>query len=87
MAGSYEHRLIDDMVAAWRAPIDNDYGNKMPTRLKSWKEASENQTLVSFMYQQHILWPVSIVWPWWHNMMEKERNASRTLSVLTRRNR
>lgn len=24
----------------WRAPIDNDYGAKLPTRLKAWKEAS-----------------------------------------------
>ena len=36
----------------WRAPIDNDYGNKMPTRLKSWKEASENQKLVSFSHKK-----------------------------------
>lgn len=24
----------------WRAPIDNDYGAKLPVRLKAWKEAS-----------------------------------------------
>jgi beta-galactosidase len=36
----------------WRAPIDNDYGNKMPTRLKAWKKASENQTLVSFSHKK-----------------------------------
>ena len=36
----------------WRAPIDNDYGNKMPTRLKSWKEASEDQKLVSFSHKK-----------------------------------
>ena len=35
-----------------RAPIDNDYGNKMPTRLKAWKKASENQTLVSFIHKK-----------------------------------
>ena len=34
------------------APTDNDYGNKMPTRLKSWKEASENQILVSFSHKK-----------------------------------
>ena len=26
----------------WRAPTDNDYGNKMPYRLQIWKEASKN---------------------------------------------
>lgn len=24
----------------WRAPTDNDYGAKLPTRLKAWREAS-----------------------------------------------
>jgi beta-galactosidase len=36
----------------WRAPIDNDYGNKMPTRLKAWKKASENQMLFSFSHKK-----------------------------------
>ena len=36
----------------WRAPIDNDYGNKMHTRLKAWKEATENQTLISFSHKK-----------------------------------
>ena len=31
----------------WRAPIDNDFGNGMPKRLKAWKEATERQPLVS----------------------------------------
>ena len=26
----------------WRAPIDNDFGNKMPTRCEVWKEALSN---------------------------------------------
>jgi beta-galactosidase len=30
----------------WRAPIDNDYGNNMPSRLKRWKEAADNLMLV-----------------------------------------
>jgi beta-galactosidase len=37
----------------WRAPIDNDYGNKMHTRLKAWKEATENQTLISFSHKKN----------------------------------
>ena len=36
----------------WRAPIDNDYGNKMHTRLKAWKEATENQTLITFSHKK-----------------------------------
>ena len=36
----------------WRAPTDNDYGNKMHTRLKAWKKASENQTLVFFNHKK-----------------------------------
>lgn len=31
----------------WRAPIDNDLGNDMPTRLKIWKDASQKQSLIS----------------------------------------
>lgn len=26
----------------WRAPTDNDYGNKMPARMQAWKQASRN---------------------------------------------
>lgn len=26
----------------WRAPTDNDYGNQMPMRLQTWKQASKN---------------------------------------------
>jgi beta-galactosidase len=29
----------------WRAPTDNDYGNKMPSRCKIWKEAIDNARL------------------------------------------
>lgn len=36
----------------WRAPIDNDYGNKMHNRLKAWKQASENQKLISFEHKK-----------------------------------
>lgn len=32
----------------WRAPTDNDYGFKMPTKRKAWKIASEQQTLTDF---------------------------------------
>jgi beta-galactosidase len=32
----------------WRAPTDNDYGNKMPERLIRWKQASYEQNLQSF---------------------------------------
>lgn len=32
----------------WRAPIDNDFGNQMPVRLKAWKLASNNRILESF---------------------------------------
>lgn len=31
----------------WRAPIDNDFGNGMPERMKNWKKASSNQSLIS----------------------------------------
>ncbi|NND34786.1 MAG: DUF4981 domain-containing protein, partial [Saprospiraceae bacterium] len=34
-------------VNFWRAPIDNDYGYNMPTRLGKWKEASEHQSFIS----------------------------------------
>ncbi|MES2240205.1 MAG: glycoside hydrolase family 2 TIM barrel-domain containing protein [Bacteroidota bacterium] len=31
----------------WRAPTDNDFGNKMPTKLAVWKEASVNPEVKS----------------------------------------
>lgn len=32
----------------WRAPIDNDFGNDMPSRLQVWKMASQTQKLKDF---------------------------------------
>lgn len=32
----------------WRATTDNDFGFKMPKKLKKWKEATNNQKLISF---------------------------------------
>ncbi|RXG15575.1 glycoside hydrolase family 2 TIM barrel-domain containing protein [Leeuwenhoekiella aestuarii] len=32
----------------WRAPTDNDFGNNYPKRGKIWKDASQNQELISF---------------------------------------
>ncbi|MEP4534620.1 MAG: glycoside hydrolase family 2 TIM barrel-domain containing protein [Cyclobacteriaceae bacterium] len=31
----------------WRAPIDNDFGNGMPRKLKIWKDAHANKKLIS----------------------------------------
>lgn len=31
----------------WRAPNDNDYGNREPSRLQVWKQSSKNFTIVS----------------------------------------
>jgi beta-galactosidase len=33
----------------WRAPINNDFGNNMPKRQKVWKEASNQQSLLTLM--------------------------------------
>ncbi|GMK40456.1 beta-galactosidase [Paenibacillus sp. CCS19] len=35
----------------WRAPTDNDRGNKMPERCAVWKEASNSQQLVEFAWR------------------------------------
>ncbi|MDW3229586.1 MAG: glycoside hydrolase family 2 TIM barrel-domain containing protein [Acidobacteriota bacterium] len=32
----------------WRAPTDNDFGNKMPQRLKAWRKASLNRQVKAF---------------------------------------
>ncbi|MCX8159688.1 MAG: DUF4981 domain-containing protein [Candidatus Saccharicenans sp.] len=32
----------------WRAPTDNDFGNRMPQRLKAWREASLNRQVKAF---------------------------------------
>ena len=36
----------------WRAPTDNDFGNRMPTRLAAWRKAADNRTLDNFSVQQ-----------------------------------
>jgi beta-galactosidase len=36
----------------WRAPIDNDYGNNMPNRLKIWKNAPLNTRLIYVVSKQ-----------------------------------
>ena len=35
-------------VNFWRAPTDNDYGNKLPIRSKAWKKASRERKLIHF---------------------------------------
>lgn len=41
--------LLDGLKANfWRAPTDNDFGNKMPSRLEMWKKASNQQVLETF---------------------------------------
>ncbi len=37
----------------WRAPIDNDLGNDMPTRLQLWKSASIHQTLRALNFTEN----------------------------------
>jgi len=32
----------------WRAPTDNDFGNRMPSRLAVWRKAADNRTLDAF---------------------------------------
>ncbi|BDD12153.1 beta-galactosidase (plasmid) [Fulvitalea axinellae] len=36
----------------WRAPIDNDFGNKMPKRTAVWKEAGTNQPVKSVVVKK-----------------------------------
>ncbi len=36
----------------WRAPTDNDFGNRMPMRLKAWREASLNRQVKGFQVSQ-----------------------------------
>lgn len=36
----------------WRAPIDNDYGNRMPDRTAVWKYATDTMHLISFSLKQ-----------------------------------
>jgi beta-galactosidase len=45
----------------WRPPTDNDYGNDMPTRLGSWREASENQPVLRVEHWQNSDRDVEIV--------------------------
>lgn len=36
----------------WRAPTDNDYGAKLPNKLKAWKNMGEQPSLHSFKYKE-----------------------------------
>jgi beta-galactosidase len=36
----------------WRAPVDNDYGNRMPARSAVWKTAADSMRLISFQVKQ-----------------------------------
>lgn len=36
----------------WRAPTDNDFGNRMPQRLKVWREASLNRQVRAFQVKK-----------------------------------
>ena len=59
-AGQLLNFKVDDVlkmiegpkVNFWRAPTDNDYGNKAQKRLKYWKTAVGQSALVNFNYQQ-----------------------------------
>ena len=42
------------MPSFWRAPIDNDYGNNMPSRLKVWKDVNKKFKLTSLKTRQII---------------------------------
>ncbi|MFY0652418.1 MAG: DUF4981 domain-containing protein [Cyclobacteriaceae bacterium] len=36
----------------WRAPIDNDYGYKMPKKMGAWRQATQNQVLKEFSFEE-----------------------------------
>ncbi|MFT5762706.1 MAG: beta-galactosidase [Saprospiraceae bacterium] len=36
----------------WRAPVDNDLGNEMHTRLKDWKKASRQREVISVLHRE-----------------------------------
>jgi beta-galactosidase len=40
------------MPSFWRAPIDNDYGNGMPVRLKIWKDINQKFRMISLKVVQ-----------------------------------
>lgn len=43
--GGEEYLLSPLTPGFWRAPTDNDYGNRMPERCAAWKQAGENRSL------------------------------------------
>ena len=45
----------------WRAPTDNDIGNKMPERLKIWKTAADNRIVTKVAVQQNQKQVVKVV--------------------------
>ena len=50
---SSDSEILHEALKAnfWRAPTDNDFGNKMPERLMVWKQASNQQVLLSLMVE------------------------------------
>ena len=55
---SYEYKNIELLKEGplpnfWRAPTDNDFGNRMPARLKVWREASLNRQVKAFQVSKN----------------------------------
>ncbi|WP_461629193.1 beta-galactosidase, LacZ type [Labilibaculum euxinus] len=48
------YELIEDQLVPdfWRAPTDNDFGNKMPERCEIWKQAMNDANLQEFTSKQ-----------------------------------
>jgi len=49
---SWTHRGVELLLSGpvpdfWRAPTDNDYGNRMPVRLAAWREAGAKRVVAS----------------------------------------
>lgn len=47
----------------WRAPIDNDYGNRLPYRCKIWKEMPKNRKLIDFKFNSDTI-PAIVTSKW-----------------------
>ncbi|MDI6845374.1 MAG: glycoside hydrolase family 2 TIM barrel-domain containing protein [Candidatus Saccharicenans sp.] len=63
----------------WRAPTDNDFGNRMPVRLKVWREASLNRQVKDFQVKKEKSGEISVRFVFWLPAVEANHAVTYTV--------
>ncbi len=60
----------------WRAPVENDWGNRMPERLSIWRNAGQNAILRSINHEQKAMGYYQVDTRYWLPDVESEYHIS-----------